>query len=795
MERHAHNASMPMSTADPEKETLRIAAQSPLQMTETEAGIAAARPRLSAYSVPRLPEGQEWVIRAFAVIAWVYGVYWLWWRWTVSLNWQSPIFSLSLVLAETYGLIASGLLILTVWRLRHREAPPVAEGLDVDVFITCFDEPLQLLRRTAIGARAIRYPHKTHILDDGKRDEVKAMAENLGIGYIRREGNDHAKAGNLNHALGVTSGKFILQLDADHVPLPNILDKLLGFFDDEKVAFVQSPQDFYNTDSFTHVVNDEGRRLWEENRIFFSLIQPGKDNWNAAFFCGSCGVLRRSAFESIGGFSTKTVTEDMETSIVLHAQGWKSVYYGETLAYGLAPASAGQYHVQRLRWGQGSMQILRKINPLRYPGLTLMQRIQYFASTFGYLDGLQKLIFYLSPIVYFLFGALPVRVTDQQLLIRLVPFMLLTITSFELLSRGTGWILISERYNMTKFFTYILAITGYFTKRPLKFQVTPKGQGDVPFNTYAPQLTLAVLSGFSLVWATLAYRNGWIDYHVVGWSSAAFWFNGGWALWNLYFAAFVVRQSLESKQLRHDHRFIETLPVTLRVLGGGSDGATHVAMTQELNASGLSVRGMFTLEKDARVEVPLRLTTGDFVVRGEVKRVTERKTQYGRVFEYGIQFEGMSLEDRDAIELHCTQHSVPFWRTRYRQSVPVFAHAFERLSEMRFGKRRIVQLPAIVRLCPPNEAHCDLGIGLLEEVSDSGARLMLENPVEPGSKIMYDVPGTDLTGTGTVVFNRAFESPANVRFAVGVQRDRSTSPKLFWPTSWRWPFAARVTSA
>ena len=102
------------------------------------------------------------------------------------------------------------------------------------------------------------------------------------------------------------------------MPLPNILDRMLGYFNDPKVAFVQSPQDFYNTDSFTHVVNDEARRLWEENRIFYSLIQPGRDYWNASFFCGSCGMLRRSALEAIGGFATKTIIEDMETSLELH---------------------------------------------------------------------------------------------------------------------------------------------------------------------------------------------------------------------------------------------------------------------------------------------------------------------------------------------------------------------------------------------------------------------------------------------------------------------------------------------
>src|SRR2546423_7227701 len=393
-------------------------------------------------AIPRLPRGQEIFTRAFAAVAWLYGLYWIIWRWTYSLNMRSPIFSILLIVAETYGLINSFFLIATVWRLKYRDSPPAPEGLSVDVFITNFDEPLEVLRRTAIGARAIRYPHRTFMLDDGKREEGKAMAGSLGIAYIRREGNQNAKAGNLNHALSVTDGQFILQLDADHVPLPNILDRLLGYFQDPGVAFVQSPQDFYNTDSFTHVVIEEGRSLWEENRIFFSLLQPGKDHWNAAFFCGSCGVLRRTAFEEIGGFSTKTVTEDMETSIVLHGRGWKSVYHGETLAYGLAPSSAFAYHVQRLRWGQGSMQILRKLNPLTYPGLTVPQRLAYLSSTATYLDGIQKLVFYLSPVVFFMTGWLPVNVTNAQLLTRLVPYVILTVMSFALLSHATDWFLI-----------------------------------------------------------------------------------------------------------------------------------------------------------------------------------------------------------------------------------------------------------------------------------------------------------------------------------------------------------------
>jgi cellulose synthase (UDP-forming) len=683
-------------------------------------------------------------------------------------------------------LINSFFLIATVWKLKYRDAPPTPRGLAVDVFITNFDEPLEVLRRTAIGARAIRYPHRTFMLDDGKRDEVKAMADALGIGYIRREGNEHAKAGNLNNALNVTDGEFILQLDADHVPLPNILDRLLGYFGDARVAFVQSPQDFYNTDSFTHVVNEEGRSLWEENRIFFSLLQPGKDTWNAAFFCGSCGILRRTAFEEIGGFSTKTVTEDMETSIVLHGRGWKSVYHGETLAYGLAPSSAFAYHVQRLRWGQGSMQILRKLNPLFYPGLTVPQRLAYLSSTATYLDGVQKLIFYLAPVVFFLTGWLPVNVTNAQLVTRLVPYVLLTIISFEMLSRGTGWILISERYNMAKFWTYIRACGGFFAKKPLKFNVTPKGTGEVPFETYAPQLFLLILSVGSLIWATFASYYGWVNYHAPGWSSLAFWLNGFWIAWNIYFAGFVVLQSRSSRQQRIDHRFIDAFPIVVDATDAeGREYKDLLALTQDLNPGGLAFRASFALPKAAAIRVALPLAQGTYDVSGKVMHVEKSYTGSNPVYTHGVQFDDLPVETRDAIELHCTHHSVPMWRMKYRQSLNLFNKAVEMVANIRGEKRFFVQLPARVLVEgedgePPTE-----GLALLEDVSERGARLLMEVPVPPNTLVHFDVPGTTFSGNGRVVFNRTLESPMKVRFVVGLGRQARESRFKVWTREWR----------
>lgn len=733
--------------------------------------------------VPTAPRWQEYVIRTMAVAALLFGTYWIAWRWTQSLNPHALIFSLALVLAETWGLLASYMLVFTVWKLKHNRPDPAPEGLAVDVYITCYNEPLEVIRRTAIGARAISYPHQTYILDDGKRDEVKAMAESLGVQYLRREGNEHAKAGNLNHALKNTTGDFFLQLDADHVPMPHMLDQLVGYFNDPDIAFVQSPQDFYNTDSFTHVIDDEGRRLWEENRIFFSLIQPGKDSHNAAFFCGSCGVLRRSAIEEIGGFSTLTVTEDMETSIVLHSRGWKSLYHGETLAYGLAPVSADAYHTQRLRWGQGAMQILRKMNPLTYPGLSFAQRIQYFDSVSTYVAGLQKIIFYLAPVLFFAFGWLPVRLANRDLLIRLVPYITLTIVSFELLSRGTGWILISERYNMAKFWTYIIAIPAFFTTKPLGFMVTPKGASGVRVGTYAPQLILGVVSALSLIWATAAHHYGWINYHSSGWSSISFRVNGFWVLWNIYFAAFVVRHSRRSVQHREDHRFLDTLPIQVSLLSSRGEplGETALALTQELNPFGLSFRSSIEYPAGARVRIPLPLASETVEVTGTVMHAEKMKPRQTHLFVHGVKFDELSLEVRDAIELHCTHHALPMWRMTHRQSLNLFNRAVEVIGNIRGERRVLVQLPARITVSPPDTEEKEERIGLLEDVSKNGARLLLAVPVPPGSNVSYEVPGTSYSGAGTAVFNRALESPMNTRFVVGVAK-----PKISRLMNLRW---------
>jgi cellulose synthase (UDP-forming) len=725
-------------------------------------------------------EMRERLIRTVAIIALAYATYWIWWRWTHTINTDPKAFvpSMILLLAETWAYLSMCMFVMLTWHLTNRDPGPAPVGRTVDVFITCYNEPLEVLRRTAIGARGIRYPHSTYMLDDGKRDDVLEMANALGIGYIRREGNANAKAGNLNHALSVTSGEFILQLDADHVPLPSIIDRMLGYFNDPKMALVQSPQDFYNVDSFTHVVNDEGRRLWEENRIFYSLIQPGRDYWNASFFCGSCGIIRRSALESIGGFATQTIIEDMETTMELHKRGFRSAYHRETLAYGLAPGDAGAYHVQRMRWGQGAMQVLRKLRPLTARGLTIPQRINYFAGTGCYFEGWQKAVFYLMPLFYFYTGILPIGGNQNAFLVRLIPYILISVVAFELLSRGTGYLFLSERFTMVRVWTYCLAALAIFTRKPLKFNVTPKGHSSVPRSAYMPQLVLLVLSIAAPIWATVANHQHWIDYTARGWGSAAFWMNGLWALWNCYFAYYVVRHSMLMKQQRDDHRFQEQMPVRVLVESDASAEAIP-AITSDLNPAGVGFRSTIPIERGTRVRIPLQLGAKQVETVGEIRHVEKKDSRFGPVYLHGVAFDSTPLEARDAIELYCTHHAMPVWRMRYRQSIDIFTRASEVFHALRGGRRRrLVGLPATLDVEDGSETSVGAPVPLftLEEMSDGGARLIGRDSIAPGTRVRIGMPGLPQTRTATVRHVQALQTSVAMFFSIGVAFDASARP-------------------
>src|SRR2546421_3796401 len=233
---------------------------------------------------------------------------------------------------------------VTVWRDRLLDG---AEVPSIDVFITAYGEAPELVRTTMRAARDMTLRHQTWVLDDGDSDELEAICSDEGVGYLRREGGAHAKAGNVNAALARTTGEFVVIFDADHVPEPSFLLEVLPHFQDNDVAFVQSPQ------SYTNPVNLVSTGSAEAQRIFYELVCPGKNRFNAAFCVGTNVMFRRAALDEIGGIATGSNSQGIWSSILLHRKGWKSIFVPTGLAPGLAPQDVSACPNQQLRSATG----------------------------------------------------------------------------------------------------------------------------------------------------------------------------------------------------------------------------------------------------------------------------------------------------------------------------------------------------------------------------------------------------------------------------------------------------------
>ena len=358
-------------------------------------------------------------------------------RFTVNLDSTADsVVSLLLLAAEFYGLLILFLGYFQTIEVVERTPARPKQFPSVDVFIPTYNEPADIVRRTLVGALAIDFPHKqVYVLDDGRRPEIRAMAEALGAVYITRPDNRHAKAGNLNHALGLTRGELIAVFDADHIPIRGFLRYTVGFFADAKVALVQTAQHFFNPDPYERNLKLT-HRIPPEQHFFYHVIQCGNDFWNSAFFCGSCAVLRRSAIESIGGIKTETVTEDAHTAMELHARGFDSVYLRIPLAAGLAAETFAAHVRQRMRWARGMAQILRSDCPLLKRGLSFPQRLNYFNAMLHFFFGIPRLILILAPLAFAYLGLHPIRADALAVIAYILPHVVLSQTSSSVAVSG-----------------------------------------------------------------------------------------------------------------------------------------------------------------------------------------------------------------------------------------------------------------------------------------------------------------------------------------------------------------------
>lgn len=542
----------------------------------------------------------------------------LYWRATETLVFQSTleaILGYGLFAAETYAwlILIMGYL-QNLWPL-ERKVEPLPDDMErwpsVDVYIPSYNESLQIVQDTVLAAQNIDYPRdklSIYLLDDGRRPDFAAFAASAGVGYITRDDNQHAKAGNLNHALSKTGGELICIFDCDHVATRGFLQMTTGsFLVDDKLALIQTPHHFYSPDPFERNLS-VGHQMPSEDELFYGLIQKGNDYWNATFFCGSCAVIRRSALEEIDGFAVETVTEDAHTALKLQRRGWKTAYLGIPLAAGLATERLSLHVGQRMRWARGMTQILRRDNPMLGRGLSFMQRLCYLNAILHFQFGLPRIVFLTAPLAYLLIGQNIIAASASMIFVYALPHLAHTLALNSLLQGRYRFSFWAEIYETVLSFHLVkVTLSTLINPRRGKFNVTDKGgllpEGFFDFRIVRPHLIVAVLLFVAIVWGVV--RLIW-DTHF-GIERGVMFLNLFWASFSLLMLMAAIAVARETRQVRHDVRVDVSLPATVYMASGHAISGL---------VNNLSMGG-------ARIEVPS--TAGSFV--GEIEWIELHQDQ------------------------------------------------------------------------------------------------------------------------------------------------------------------------
>ncbi len=404
---------------------------------------------------------------------------------------------------EALPLAGLVLKLVTLWNIDCAAPGPVAAapgGMRVAVLIPTYNEPAEVLAPTVAAACALEPAHQTWVLDDGDRPWVAEMCQAFGARYVSRPVREHAKAGNLNHALalmaaeeaaGAAGTDLIAVLDCDHVPLPAFLTATLGWFDDGDIALVQGLQAFYNCGAF------DDDPIAGEQGLFFNVLMPARQHAGVGpFWCGSTALLRVRALREAGGVATETITEDMHTTVKLIRAGWKTAYHHQTLAVGLAPATAERYLLQRRRWGMGAMQTLtdeRLWAAKRW--MSWRNFYEYLNGTLWWLEGIATLLAFLVPTAVMLSGAQTSTAGPGV-------FAAAFAAMFTTRLWGVRCLMRRQIHWPTAFALRILRVPvgmgclwWLLTRRTLEFQVTPKGGAQHRVRGHPPRI-LRVLTAF-----------------------------------------------------------------------------------------------------------------------------------------------------------------------------------------------------------------------------------------------------------------------------------------------------------
>lgn len=390
------------------------------------------------------------------------------------------------------------------------EAVASAPGLRVDVFTTAMPgEPFSMLDTTMVAISKLDGLNRAFLLDGGNDPLLRARCLALGVEHVNCQGIGGAKAGKINHCLAhYSTADIVVVLDPDHIPRPDFIRRVLPWFSNSQVGFVQVVQAYYNL--------RENWIAWaaaEQTFGFYGPTMMGLHGLGIPTAIGANCTFRRAALDSIGGHAVH-LAEDALTSMRLHANGWKSVYLPWRGSAGLVPTDLSAFWKQQLKWATGMTYLFIQEYPKLFRRFSALNRLHYFVAATHYLGGVVAALNLLLPVIILFFHIAATRIPVDGFLVHWVPYVVAASLIAGFTQRwnshreedGIPWrsMLLEQATWHIYFLGFVYGIVG----RKVPYLPTPKGgPGTVPLRLLVPHLAAIALSLGAVAWARLTYSH------------------------------------------------------------------------------------------------------------------------------------------------------------------------------------------------------------------------------------------------------------------------------------------------
>ncbi|WP_158607416.1 glycosyltransferase family 2 protein [Aerococcus agrisoli] len=574
--------------------------------------------------------------------------------------WFCAVFLISVELMGYFEMIVHFYQLSNPLVLKNLPVIPDKDYPHVDIFISTYNEPEDLLYKTINGCLNMEYPDKSkvhiYLCDDGHRESMGELARKMGVTHLVRDTHQDAKAGNLNFAMSVTTSPYIVTFDADMIPRRQFLLRTIPYFvENEKIGFIQIPQTFYNPDLFQFNLFAE-KSIPSEQDYFYRDVQVMRNKSNSVIYGGTNTILSREALEAAGGFFTGVITEDFATGMKIQAAGYESYAIDEPLAVGMAPEDLKSLISQRKRWARGCIQTGKRIHILFMKGFSWAQKVSYLTSITYWFGPLKQLSYVMAPILYVFFNVIIVKTTLLQVLMFWLPMYLFNNYTLKKLSGNIRVTRLTYVYDMILFPSLLPAVimeTIGISQRT--FQVTRKdgkdkiagSDRDYRIRAAIPHVILAILSFIGIC---LAVRQTFLQ------PTEAYIIIVFWLLVNLYNLMMSIFFMMGRQTSRKFDRFFaeEDCLITF-------DNQVIRAKTFDLSEQGVAVRLPFPewIPTDEDVHLQIKTPYYDSKLTGRVVNVFE----IGDAWHFAFMVDADTEDDyADYMQIiYDRQHTLPLF--------------------------------------------------------------------------------------------------------------------------------------